>query len=1320
MNSFVRAWLVAALMMVLCAGVAHAFSISGQDAHIWNYERFTYEPAQITFSQSLNPLTVNQNNIYITPLGDPSYKFACAYNLLSVNRSNDTVRLTPDPAFWFGVRLQIVIGDGLRDTGNGAFDGNFPWGDVFVANIPADFERPEYDPWNPFAQVVASYELIGYNPADPENTDPNDPADWTGISVTEAWKFSIGRPDVLIAVVDDGLEKYDHLELADNLFINSGELPEPQLGDGTPCGADDCNGDGKFNAQDYADDPRIEPGLSVDPGDLIDAFSDGVDDDQNGMVDDISGWDFFRWVPTALGVREFPEGDHGGDRAKDAAAIADNGYGGKPGVCPNCMILPIRVCDAVMAEHNQIAQGIEYARDMGADVVVAALGTSNFSGDAEERIRQAVADGVTIVTASGDELGFHHMYPGAGEDVMAVKAVYAFPNIPILGLLPFTETYCTNYGAKVFYTVSCNACSSGATGNLGGAAGLLISRARDLGIEINPYEIQQIFKMTADDIYERCITFTPGGCQPGVDEHFGYGRVNIGRAIKTLGDSLLDIPERIPPEVRITSPRWFTTHDPLQQRMLPIEADIFARGRSYTWSLQFAVGVQPLDEEFIEVATGAGQARTSGEIMQLDMLPIFSEAWLRKTPELPNDFTVTLRLRARYDEGGDTVFGEARKAIALRTDDDPTTGLLPGFPIYIGESGESSVALYDLDGDLEGRPEIIFGTSGGFVEVFSYDPETEAWGRMPGFPINVREFLDIPTDDVVIASVAVGDLWGIGMPVIVALCGGGFAMAIYPDGYDHPGGPLLPGFPVAADVPPNDTAYNFAHGRSFGASPVLADLDLDGRLEIIGANYDQKVYAWRSVDVDGDGQVDRMPGFPVLTRSNAEQVPDDLVCEGENPGEDPLPGQHLATPAVGVLDPDSANPALSQYPAIIVPTTEVCGDATGRIYGVAWDGENHVGGPFLPGWPAKIAAPLSGAVPVPPITLGLGSSPAMAMFEGKMHIGFGAFLFIPYMAIYDDGVLEISNLNSDVSFTAATHGSFAYSHYPDGHLRYYIPTVGLLQDSFGGLGVERFRVLGWDMDDAAFPSVQGDLEEWVFFINPVIADINGDGPTEVLVGSGGYMLHAFNEQGEPAGWPKFTHNWHIGSPAIGDIDADGLMEVVTMTHEGYLFAWNAPSPICRDNGLNSDWWCFHHDEHNSGVLGTDTIPPSRVTDLRVEELGDGLYELTWTAPGADWHCGVAAAYELRYAVDESTNVDDPTVYVSLPLVPGELTAPNPVGTAERITIYVPEAAAQFVLQSRDQAGNLALPSNSTLDPPPDDSGDDDDDDDSDEDQACCG
>src|SRR3954452_14340256 len=187
-----------------------------------------------------------------------------------------------------------------------------------------------------------------------------DPDNSSGVNFTGAWRQgNVGRPDVVVAYIEGGVNySSDGIKDAlDNIFLNKGELP-------LPAGASsyDANGDGHFDLRDCARAPRVNPACpagtapfvkheegttrscvdggrhdylnAVDiggtrtpylsPEDLIAALSDGRDDDGNGYVDDISGWNFDR--NTNDPQTEDTAYNHAPGLISDIAGEADNGY----------------------------------------------------------------------------------------------------------------------------------------------------------------------------------------------------------------------------------------------------------------------------------------------------------------------------------------------------------------------------------------------------------------------------------------------------------------------------------------------------------------------------------------------------------------------------------------------------------------------------------------------------------------------------------------------------------------------------------------------------------------------------------------------------------------------------------------------------------------------------------------------------------------------------------------------------------------------------------------------------------------------------------
>ena len=1316
MRRFVVALLVAFLTAALLPAVASAFSALSMQPNYDRYVVYTTEPLVVVFDASLDPGTVGADSLTVTNLatgaGVPGVT-----TLSTTNVADDTLTFTPDVRFIFGRRLAVAVDEGLDDISGGAFDGGLPTDGLFVANMPNNLDPPD-----PNAVLSAAASFYGFNPVDPEGTDPEQYHKITGMSVTEAWKMTTGRADTLIVVIDVGAEDFVDRKFADHLFLNKGELPQPTAG-GVPCDDWDCNGDNRFNAHDYADDPAMSDANAngwLDPEDLFLLFEDDIDNDANGFIDDISGWDFFRNVNTPYGVREFPEGTHGDGIGRDAAAIADIGEGDKPGTCPDCSLMFVRVGDAVVNNHNIMAAGVDYAVMMGADVVAIANGGYNYSAESQQSFIEANEAGVFVTAASGDEQGLHHIYPAAGEDVYSLKAVLPLPPLELfagidLSIIAFTESYCTNFGPSINTAVSSDQCTSTATGHLAGVAGLIKSWGRENGIELTAVEIKMLLNMTADDIKDHCFAFNLDGCKVGFEENFGYGRVNVEQALMRIGDPLLGLPQRIPPAVRVTSPAWWDIIDPVQTPTFDVVGQIAARGRSFDYTIEIGLRSEPDDHQFQVVDSGSSSVDLDGVLGTVDAASIVTEDWLRRTPGDLNAFAVTIRVRASYEDGEDTIVGEARKMVGWHTDDEPETGLLPSFPKVLGESGDSSPVAYDLDGDVDGALEIIFATSYPTIEAFKLDPDTGEYHEAPGFPVVLP--LERRWRDSVLASVAVGPLFGDGVTYIVAATWYGKVYVIHPDGELHEGGPFVAGFPVSAAEPDNSSPLAYGHGNSFLASPVLADLDLDGMLEIIAASSDQLAYAWKPVDEDHDGLADPMPGWPVPLDSSDEAglVPFNKRCQAAGPA------QVLGTPVAGILDPDHANPDIAGHPSVIIATTETCEEGllpTGRVYAIYWNGLDNDSGPFLPGWPAEPLAPLGDALPIPPLTIGMTASPAAARFEGQLMVGIGAFLWFPQMIYWDGENIEVKHLRSSLNLGASAAGTFGRFDGSDVPW-YFFPTAGVFPHDKGIASVLGFNIVGWPLDeDDAKPPFILNLDDINLFLNPTLADLSGDGLPELIAGSGGYLVHAVDVNGdEPEDWPKFNLSWTTTAVAIADLDGDGTVEAVSMTHGGTLFAWRTRGPACQNNELNGDWTKFHHDPFNSGLLGLDAIPPRMPTELRVYFTDDAdTFEIHFTAPGDDFACGTAALYDLRFATDAATDLRDPDVWQTASAV--ATTTPIPGGQEVVVTVTAPDAAV-FALRAYDDE-NFASPISAPAFPednPGDDDDDDDDDNDDDDDDA---
>jgi hypothetical protein len=133
-------------------------------------------------------------------------------------------------------------------------------------------------------------------------------------------------------------------------------------------------------------------------------------------------------------------------------------------------------------------------------------------------------------------------------------------------------------------------------------------------------------------------------------------------------------------------------------------------------------------------------------------------------------------------------------------------------------------------------------------------------------------------------------------------------------------------------------------------------------------------------------------------------------------------------------------------------------------------------------------------------------------------------------------------------------------------------------------------VSAWDTDALyyldGFPHRVWDYQ---FFMNYTVADLEGTGKPNVISGDGGYFVYAPNADGvEAEGFPKWTQGWNITTAAVGDLDGDSAIDVVTSNREGWLYAWHAKGHVRGPKEAKNpaiQWESFHHDDHNTGNAG---------------------------------------------------------------------------------------------------------------------------------------
>lgn len=151
--------------------------------------------------------------------------------------------------------------------------------------------------------------------------------------------------------------------------------------------------------------PDIAPNVWTNTAEIE---GNGIDDDANGYVDDVHGWNFGTNTNRPQDGRE----THGTHVAGIIGAVQGNGVGGS-GVAPDVKLMPLAVLTSSATTANAI-KAFAYAVQNGADVISNSWGGNRFEPAMAEAVKQTVARGVSVVVAAGNEnwdTGVNGSYP---------------------------------------------------------------------------------------------------------------------------------------------------------------------------------------------------------------------------------------------------------------------------------------------------------------------------------------------------------------------------------------------------------------------------------------------------------------------------------------------------------------------------------------------------------------------------------------------------------------------------------------------------------------------------------------------------------------------------------------------------------------------------------------------------------------------------------------------------------------------------------------------------------------------------------------------
>jgi predicted CXXCH cytochrome family protein len=302
----------------------------------------------------------------------------------------------------------------------------------------------------------------------------------TAVQAPPAWNALTSMQEVLVAVLDTGVDVL-HPDLADRIWQNAGEF-----------GPDAANNDRRSN---------------------------GIDDDENGYVDDWQGWNF---VSSSSSLSD-PHG-HGTHLAGVIGAGLDN-LTGIAGAAPNARLMPVTVLAADgSGTHAAVAEGIVYAVNAGARIINLGFGGPGSSRLLHSAVEYALSRNVLVIAAAGNHASPAVYYPAGYPGVIAVGAVdndgywanFSASGDHLALSAPGVNVYSTAPGGA--YRSASGTSISAA--HVSAAAALLLSQPQ----MSDPMLVKTVLYGSALD-----------RGTPGKDPYFGYGVVQIYAALEDAG-----------------------------------------------------------------------------------------------------------------------------------------------------------------------------------------------------------------------------------------------------------------------------------------------------------------------------------------------------------------------------------------------------------------------------------------------------------------------------------------------------------------------------------------------------------------------------------------------------------------------------------------------------------------------------------------------------------------------------------------------------------------------------------------------------------------
>ncbi len=366
----------------------------------------------------------------------------------------------------FGATVSRVLSDGKTVV-------------VKLAAPTLDAVQEAIDFYSQAAAAVAYAEpdYIRHPTNTPNDTQYGELWGMTRIEAPEAWDISTGNAATIVAVIDTGMDM-DHPDLTPNLWVNENETA-----------------------------------------------GDGQDNDGNGYIDDVNGWNF-------VAASASPEDDDGhGTHCAGTVAAAGNNASQVVGVCWGASLMPIRAGSGAGFADSDIVDAIRYAARNGAKVISNSYGGSGYSQTIYDAIDYAYLCDAIFVAAAGND--------GTDNDLLPIyPASYELPNVISVAASDSSDDMASfsNYGVTSVDLAApgvgiVSTYLAGETSSLSGTsmacphvAGALTLYA-GIDPDVTPEEAKQLLLQSVDEVADLVGQVVSGG------------RLNVSRLMAEGSDS---------------------------------------------------------------------------------------------------------------------------------------------------------------------------------------------------------------------------------------------------------------------------------------------------------------------------------------------------------------------------------------------------------------------------------------------------------------------------------------------------------------------------------------------------------------------------------------------------------------------------------------------------------------------------------------------------------------------------------------------------------------------------------------------------------------